>query len=76
MAVRHTIERILRDDDDDSGQSIREWRIETEGTHVTVRRREGDGFILLRAADIDTLITDLRRAQEASQWALTQQATP
>lgn len=31
MPAKHTIERILRDDDDASGQTVREWKIEVEG---------------------------------------------
>ena len=68
MAARHTIERVLRDDDDASGQSIREWKIESEGSHIMIRRREGDGFVMLRAADVDTFVADLRRAQDAAKW--------
>lgn len=62
MAVRKTIERILRDDNDQSGQSIREWKIEVEGSHVTVRPRENLGFLLLRAEDVNLLCGDLMEA--------------
>lgn len=64
MAARVTIERILRDDDDASGQTIRDWKIEAEAGHVTVRLKHGDGFILLRADDIPIFIYDLHRAEE------------
>lgn len=63
-SARITIERILRDDDDHSGQSIRQWRIEIEGAHITVRDREAHlGFLMLRPSDIETFVDDLRNAQ-------------
>lgn len=66
MTARITIERILRDDDDASGQTIREWKIESESGSVTIRLKHGDGFILLRPADVETFASDLRRAAEAA----------
>lgn len=65
MRARITIERILRDDDDASGQSIREWAIESEAGFVAVRRRD-HGFLLLRIADVDLLIADLQRAKTSA----------
>lgn len=65
MAVRHTIERILRDDDDDSGQTIREWKIEAEpGVGVMVKMNHGNGFILLRADDVGLFVNDLMSAKD------------
>lgn len=64
MAVRKTIERILRDDGDDAGQSIREWKIEAESGHITVRLKFGDGFLMLRADDIGLFVNDLHSAEE------------
>lgn len=61
---RVTIERILRDDDDNSGQSIREWKIEIEPGHITVRARDNLNFLGLRPADIDLFVKDLRDAQK------------
>lgn len=67
MSVRITIERILRDDDDASGQTIRQWRIDAEGGHITLRDREDHiPFVMLRPADVDVLVADLRRAQTAA----------
>jgi len=66
MTGRITIERILRDDDDASGQSIRKWKIEAEAGVVTIKLDHGDGFILLRARDIDQFVIDLNRAGEAA----------
>lgn len=66
MALAITIERILRDADDESGQSIRDWKIEVEGEHVTIRPRMRDGFLLMRAADIDVFMVDLVRAKETA----------
>lgn len=66
MAARITIERLLRDEDDSSGQSIRDWKIESEPYSVTIRLKHGDGFILLRAADVDIFIADVKRAKETA----------
>lgn len=61
-ARRITIERVLRDADDASGQSIREWKIEAEAGHVTIWPAHGD-ILLLRAADIELFIEDLQAAE-------------
>lgn len=66
MPARLTIERILRDDDDDSGQSIRDWKIECDAGHVTIRLQHGDGFLLLRADDVEIFTADLQRARDAA----------
>ena len=74
MTARVTIERILRDDDDDSGQTIREWKLEIESGFITLRSRHGDGFLLLRPADVDTFAADLQRAKVTAE-GLAQDAT-
>jgi hypothetical protein len=66
MTARITIERILRDDDDANGQSIRKWKIEAEAGHVTIKLDHGDGFILLHAKDIDQFVIDLNLAGDAA----------
>ena len=66
MPARHTIERILRDADDSSGQSIREWKIESESGFITIRLRHGDGFISLRPDDVAWFVIDLTRAKDAA----------
>lgn len=63
MAARVTFERVLRDDNDDSGQSIRDWRIESEAGHITIRLKHGNGFLLMRPADVDQFVIDLNRAK-------------
>lgn len=64
MAAKVTIERILRDPDDCSGQTIRSWTIEAESGFVMIRKAHSDGFILLRSADVDIFKADLDRAKE------------
>ncbi len=66
MAKRITIEHLERDDDDDSGTSVRSWKLEVDPGFIFVRMNHGDGFILLRAADIDAFVEDLRQAQQIS----------
>lgn len=64
MVARITIERVLRDDDDATGQNTRDWKIEAEAEHITVKLKHGDGFILLRPADVDQFVIDLNRARD------------
>lgn len=66
MAARITIERLLRDDDDASGQTIRNWQIEAEPGFVKVCLKHGDGFLLMRADDVDLFVADMERAEAAS----------
>lgn len=66
MAVRVTVERVLRDADDISGQSIRDWKMEAEKGHLTIRLKHGDGFIMLTPDDVEQFINDLRRAEQAA----------
>lgn len=75
MTARITIERILRDNDDMSGQTIRDWKIESEWHGVTIRMKHGDGFILLRAEDVDQFVADLNRAKDNA-LALKAEAEP
>lgn len=66
MPARITIERILRDDDDASGQTVRDWKIESVAGTVTIRLKHGNGFILLKSADVEIFAGDLRRAAEVA----------
>lgn len=66
MVARITIERVLRDDDDASGQTIRDWKIESDLGTVTIRLKNGNGFILMRASDVDQFVADMQRAKEAA----------
>lgn len=63
MSRRVTFERILRDDDDDAGQTIRDWKIEASDGHVTIKDRHDAGFIMLRPEDVDVFMKDLHDAQ-------------
>ena len=60
MAAKVTLERILRDDDDSTGQDIREWKIEREGSRLKIRDCRGSGFLLIRASDADELMADIK----------------
>lgn len=63
MTARITIERILRDDDDASGQTIRQWSIEVEPHRILIRSRDELSFLMLRADDINQFRNDLNCAQ-------------
>lgn len=61
MARRLTIERLLRDDDDDSGQTIRQWHIQREGNFITLQQRQdSDRFLIIRATDVQQLCADMQ----------------
>lgn len=66
MIARITLERILRDDDDASGQSVRDWTIQSEAGNITIRLKHGDGFLMLRPADIEIFTADLIKARDAA----------
>jgi hypothetical protein len=66
MAWRKTIERILRDSNDQSGQSIREWKIEAEKDLIKVCLNHGDGFILIRPSDAELFVADVCSARDAA----------
>lgn len=65
MAKRMTLERILRDDDDASGQTIRSWRIESDGDQVCITKSEHSEWIMIRTSDVDQFIADLREIARA-----------
>lgn len=68
MPTKVTVERVLRDEDDDSGQTVRSWRIEAEKDHMTIRAGGGSatGFILIRASDVEALVEDLLIARDTA----------
>ncbi|MBO6755494.1 MAG: hypothetical protein JJ902_04155 [Roseibium sp.] len=59
MSKRITLERVLRDDDDDVGQSTREWTLSIDGSHITIRGREDAPVLMIREGDIEQLHEDL-----------------
>lgn len=63
MPARITIERVLRDADDNTGQSIREWRVESEVDVITVRTSAGGSFLIIRPDDVYQFVADLQRAK-------------
>lgn len=66
MSARVTIERILRDDDDASGQTVRQWRIEAEAGYVTIRTGGENSFLLIQTGDVYLFVRDLNQAVEAA----------
>lgn len=62
MAVKLTVERVLRDEDDASGQSVREWKLELEGDTLTISgsRHRPESWIIIRLSDADEFMTDIR----------------
>lgn len=71
MPARVTIERLLRDKDDESGQTVRDWKIEAEADGaITIRLKHGEGFLLLRHADIDLFTSDIECARDGARSLL------
>lgn len=62
MSSKITVERILRDDDDASGQTIREWKLELEGNTLTISgsRHRPDSWLIIRLSDADEFIADIK----------------
>lgn len=62
MSSKITVERILRDDDDASGQTIREWKLELEGNTLTISgsRHRPDSWLIIRLSDADEFMADIK----------------
>lgn len=62
MAVKLTVERILRDDDDTSGQSVREWKLELEDDTLTISgsRHRPASWLIIRLSDADEFMADIK----------------
>lgn len=64
MTERATFDRILRDDGDASGQTIRQWSIQAEPGRVTIRNAPDGSYLLgMRADDVEAFMADLKRAR-------------
>lgn len=66
VSERASFDRILRDPDDASSQTIRQWRIQAEAGHIVIKHEAGeDGRYLLglRPEDVPLFIKDLERAR-------------
>lgn len=66
MVERATYDRILRDPDDASGQTVRQWSVQAERGRVVIRDAAGDNgryCIGMRVGDVEAFRTDLDRAR-------------
>lgn len=59
MAKRITLERVLRDDNDDTGQSSREWTLSIEDGHISIKGHTKEMVLMIRDSDVDQLHDDL-----------------
>jgi hypothetical protein len=75
MSTRTTIERILRDADDASGQTCRGWTIEVSDGVIVMRDFNALPFITFGVADVSALFGDLRLAMRAA-FEQSQAASP
>lgn len=65
---RVTLERILRDDDDASGQTVRSWRFEVDGDHIKIAKNEHSDWNMIRVLDVAQFIADLKEAAGMSDY--------
>lgn len=68
MTVKLTLERILRDDDDASAQTVRGWALSIDTGSLSVRRSadQAEG-LLIRLDDVGDLIADLNAIADAAE---------
>ncbi|MBU1606341.1 MAG: hypothetical protein KKD08_05975 [Alphaproteobacteria bacterium] len=62
MTSKITIERVLRDPDDASGQTVREWKLELEGDTLTISgsRHRPASWLIIRLSDADEFMADIK----------------
>lgn len=62
MSSKITVERVLRDDDDASDQTVREWKLELEGETLTISgsRHRPDSWLIIRLSDADEFMADIK----------------
>lgn len=65
MSRRITLERVLRDDNDANGQTVRTWIMQRDDDLIMIRAREGSDFILIRKADAQQFHEDLQAIARA-----------
>lgn len=62
MAEIMTLERIERDEDDETGKDVRSWHISISDGMITMRSRaDSDDFIMIKESEIDQFQDDLTR---------------
>jgi len=62
VSSKITVERILRDAGDASGQTVREWKLELEGETLTISgsRHRPDSWLIIRLSDADEFVADIK----------------
>ncbi len=58
MPAKITLERIIRDDDDQTGRDVREWTITRENEIITIKGRKAS--LLISTDDVPDLIADMQ----------------
>ena len=59
MSARFIIERVLRDPDDATGQTVRSWWLKLSGGDVQIAGSEHSIANMVRVDDLSLLIADL-----------------
>lgn len=55
-----TVERMVRDDEDPTGHSVRSWWIRRDGSYIWIQPAENQaGPLMIQASDIEALCADL-----------------
>lgn len=66
MSAKRSLERVLRDNNDASGQGIRSWLITRDGDHLTIARSEHSDWVSVAVADVPQLVADLQELAAAT----------
>lgn len=57
--AKRTLERILRDEDDASAQTVRGWLLTRDGDSLQIARNEHSDWNMVRVEDVPQLVADL-----------------
>jgi hypothetical protein len=76
VSVRLTIERRLRDGDDATAQTFREWRLQASDGFVTIAKNEHSDWLQVRVEDVPLLIADLQAITDGPEAGVADKAPP
>lgn len=57
--AKRSLERVLRDDDDANGQTVRSWLLSRDGDSIQIARNEHSDWNIIRVSDVPQLVADL-----------------
>jgi hypothetical protein len=60
VSAKRRLERILRDEDDASAQTVRRWLLTAADGHLQIASNENSDWIMIRLSDVPQLVADLQ----------------